>query len=107
MSATEWVGITNMKINRLGYLIKEGLLSIFTHGFMSFACVMVIVACLLIMGVFSVLAYVVDVNIDNLEQKNEILAFVDENLSDEESREIGKRLEAIKKKAEKAGGSSL
>ena len=95
MSATEWVGITNMKINRLGYLIKEGLLSIFTHGFMSFACVMVIVACLLIMGVFSVLAYVVDVNIDNLEQQNEILAFVDENLSDEESLEIGKRLEAL------------
>ena len=84
-----------MKINRLGYLIKEGLLSIFTHGFMSFACVMVIVACLLIMGVFSVLAYVVDVNIDNLEQQNEILAFVDENLSDEESLEIGKRLEAL------------
>lgn len=84
-----------MKINRLGYLIKEGLLSIFTHGFMSFACVMVIVACLLIMGVFTVLAYVVDVNIDNLEQQNEILAFVDENLSEADAREIGKRIEAI------------
>ncbi len=53
-----------MKLNRLGYLIKEGFLSIFTHGFMSFACVMVIVACLLIMGIFTVLAYVVDLNID-------------------------------------------
>ena len=95
MSATEWAGITNMKINRLGYLIKEGLRSIFTHGFMSFACVVVIVACLLIMGVFSVLAYVVDVNIDNLEQQNEILAFVDENLDEAQAREIGKRLEAI------------
>ena len=94
-SVTEWAGITDMKINRFGYLLKEGLLSIFTHGFMSFACVMVIVACLLIMGVFSVLAYVVDLNIDNLEQQNEILAFVDETLSDEESLEIGKRLEAL------------
>ena len=84
-----------MKINRFGYLVKEGLLSIFTHGFMSFACVMVIVACLLIMGVFTVLAYVVDVNIDNLEQQNEILAFVDENLSEADAREIGKRIEAI------------
>ena len=84
-----------MKINRLGYLIKEGLFSIFTHGFMSFACVMVIVACLLIMGVFSVLAYVVDVNIDNLEQQNEILAFVDETLDETAAREIAKRLEAI------------
>lgn len=84
-----------MKINRFGYLIKEGLLSIFTHGFMSFACVMVIVACLLIMGIFTVLAYVVDVNIDEFEQKNQILAFVDETLSEGEAREIGKRLEAI------------
>ncbi len=84
-----------MKLNRLGYLIKEGFLSIFTHGFMSFACVMVIVACLLIMGIFTVLAYVVDLNIDEFEQKNQILAFVDETLSEDEAREIGKRLEAI------------
>lgn len=84
-----------MKLNRLGYLIKEGFLSIFTHGFMSFACVMVIVVCLLIMGIFSVLAYVVDLNIDMLEQQNQILAFVDESLSMEEAMEIGKRLEAI------------
>ncbi len=84
-----------MKLTRFGYLLKEGFLSIFTHSFMSFACVMVIVACLLIMGVFSVLSYVVDVNIKNLEQKNEILAFVDETLSDAEAREISKRIEAI------------
>ncbi len=84
-----------MKHNRFAYLLKEGILSIFTHGFMSFACVMVIVACLLIMGIFSVLAYVVDLNIDHLEHQNEILAFVDEALSDDEAREIGKRIEAI------------
>ena len=84
-----------MKLNRLGYLIKEGFRSIFTHGFMSFACVMVIVACLLIMGIFTVLAYVVDLNIDEFEQKNQILAFVDETLSEGEAREIGKRLLAI------------
>ena len=84
-----------MKINRFFYLVKEGLKSIFTHGFMSFACVVVIVACLLIMGVFSILAYVVDVNIDNLEQQNEILAFVDEDLDEEAARDIGTRLEAV------------
>lgn len=95
MSATEWVGTTDMKINKFLYLVKEGLVSIFTHGFMSFACIMVIVACLLIMGVFSVLTYVVDLNIENLEHQNEILAFVDEELSEEEALEIGARLSAI------------
>lgn len=84
-----------MKTNRFLYLVKEGLVSIFTHGFMSFACVMVIVACLLIMGVFSVLTYVVDRNIENLEQQNEILAFVDEELSEDEALEIGARLAAL------------
>ena len=92
---TEWAGTTDMRINRFFYLLKEGIVSIFTHGFMSFACVLVIVACLLIMGVFSILAYVVDLNIDRLEQQNEILAFVDEDLSENEAREIGTRLEAI------------
>jgi len=92
---TEWAGITDMKINRALYLLKEGVKSIFTHSFMSFACVMVIVACLLIMGVFSILAYVVDLNIDRLEQQNEILAFVDESLDDVEAREIETRLWAI------------
>ena len=35
---------------RLGYLIREGFRSITTHGFMSFATVAIIVACLIIMG---------------------------------------------------------
>ena len=37
-----------MKINNLGYLIKEGFHGIFLHGFMSFAAVCVTIACLLI-----------------------------------------------------------
>jgi len=84
-----------MKNNRLGYLVKEGVKSIFTHGFMSFACIVVIVACLLIMGNFALLAVNIDHNIQELEQENEILAYVDEDLSDEEARSIRTRLAAL------------
>lgn len=84
-----------MKLNRTAYLIKEGFKSIFTHGFMSFACVLVIVACLLIMGNFALLAINIDYNIDALEAQNEILAFVDETLSEEEAREIATRLRGL------------
>ena len=38
------------------YYCSEGFHSIFTHGFMSFAAVCMIVACLLIMGSFSLVA---------------------------------------------------
>ena len=37
------------------YYLSEGFHSIFTHGFMSFAAVCMIVACLLIMGSFTLL----------------------------------------------------
>ena len=84
-----------MKHNRFGYLIGEGFKSIFTHGFMSFACILVIVACLLIMGSFAMLALNIDYNINLLEQDSEILAFVDEDLSIEEAESIGIRLEAL------------
>lgn len=95
MSVTEWMGITRMKLNRLFYLIKEGIKSIFTHGFMSFASVTIIVACLIIMGSFSLLAFNIDAMITDLEQDNEILAFVDDSLSDEEAMAIQTRLEAV------------
>ena len=44
-----------------GYYFSEGFHSIFTHGFMSFAAVCMIVACLLIMGSFSLLAVNLDI----------------------------------------------
>lgn len=75
-------------MNKLGYLIKEGLRSVFKHGFMSFASVSILIACLLIMGSFSLLAVNIDALITDLESENEMLAFVDETLSDEEAMAI-------------------
>lgn len=89
-----------MKLNRFGYLVKEGIKSIFTHGFMSFASVTIIVACLIIMGSFSLLTVNVNEVILELEQDNQILAFVDETLTSEETQEIQPRLEALSNVAE-------
>ena len=84
-----------MIIYRFGYLVKEGFKSVFTHGFMSLACIIVIVACLLIMGNFALLALNIDYNIDELESQNEILAYVDEDLSEEQARELYLHLRSI------------
>jgi len=89
------MGITHMKLNRFFYLVKEGIKSIFTHGFMSFASVTIIVACLIIMGSFSLLSFNIDAMISDMERDNEILAFVEDELSDEEAMAIQTRLEAI------------
>jgi cell division transport system permease protein len=55
-----------MAMRKLRYFIKEGVGSIFTHRFMSFASVFIIVACLIIMGSFSLIALNVDRIIDTL-----------------------------------------
>ena len=69
--------------------MKEGVRGIFLHGFMSFAAVCVTVACLLIVGSFSILVYNVDLMVKDLNQTNEILVYVDEKLEKSEAKSVG------------------
>ena len=84
-----------MRLNNLGYLLKEGFKGIFTHGFMSFAAVCVTIACLVIVGSFSILAYNLDVMVEDLNQTSEILCYVDTELSDAEARSIGTQINLL------------
>ena len=84
-----------MKLTNLGYLLKEGVKGIFTHGFMSFAAVCVTVACLLIVGSFSILVYNVNIMVEELNQTNEILAYVDETLSEADAKSVGTKINMI------------
>ena len=84
-----------MRLNNIGYLLKEGFKGIFTHGFMSFAAVCVTVACLVIVGSFSILAYNLDVMVEDLNQTSEILVYVDQELSDAEARSIGTKINLL------------
>ena len=78
-----------------GYYFSEGFHSIFTHGFMSFAAVCMIVACLLIMGSFSLLAVNLDHMLGDLEAENEFLAYIEEDYTEEQARALQSRIEAI------------
>ncbi|MBR3978223.1 MAG: permease-like cell division protein FtsX [Oscillospiraceae bacterium] len=84
-----------MKINNFGYLMKEGIRGIFLHGFMSFAAVCVTVACLLIVGSFSILTYNVNIMVEDLNKTNEILVYIDTALSDAEAKSVGTQINRI------------
>ena len=84
-----------MRANNIGYLLKEGLRHIFTHGFMSFAAVCVTVACLVIVGSFSILAYNLDLMVEDLNQTSEILVYIDSELSDAEAKSIGTKINML------------
>ena len=84
-----------MKLNNLGYLLKEGFRGIFLHGFMSFAAICVTVACLVIVGSFSILAYNLDIMVEELNKTSEILVYVDSELSDADARSIGTKINLL------------
>ena len=89
---TERMGTTHMRLNNLGYLIKEGFKGIFKHGFMSFASITIIMACLIIMGVFTLVGLNINRVIADLEAQNEIVAFINEDYTNEQAKAVADRL---------------
>ena len=91
----EWKGTKAMRINNFGYLLKEGFRGIFLHGFMSFAAVCVTVACLLIVGSFSILVYNVNLMVEDLNKTNELLVYIDSELPDAQAKSVGTKINLI------------
>ena len=84
-----------MILSRSGYLIREGFRSIKTHAFMSFASVTIMMACLIIMGSVTLLSFNIDAMIKSLEDRNEVVAFVDEALTVDEAVALRSTVEAV------------
>jgi len=59
---------------------------------MSFASVVIIVACLVIMGSFLLVAFNVNDLIEEAESRNQVIAFVDDRLSEEDARLIDNQI---------------
>ena len=77
------------------YFAHEGLSNMFSHGFMSFAAIGITVACLLIMGTFTLVAVNANELLRDLEQENEILAYVDDSYDEAQARALEKKLLSI------------
>lgn len=81
-----------MRRLNVGYFVKEGVRSIGSHGLMSFAAVCMVVACLLIMGSFSLVAVNANHMMGELEDENVFLAYIDESYNDDQIAELRSRV---------------
>ena len=84
-----------MKINNIGYLVKEGIRGIFLHGFMSFAAICVTVACLLIMGTFSCFSYNLGLMVEDLNQTNEVIVYIDDTYTLDKAKSVESKLRLL------------
>ena len=76
-------------------MIREGFRSIGTHGFMAFATVTIIMACLIIMGSVTLLSLNIDRLIKGLENRNEVVAFVEDSYTEEQAHALEPQIAAI------------
>lgn len=77
------------------YFMREGLSNVFVHGFTSVAAVTVIAACLMITGIFSLVAYNIDLQIRQLAGESEIVVYIDDSVSREDAIALGAQISAI------------
>lgn len=76
------------------YFFHEGLSNMFSHGFMSFAAIGITVACLLIMGTFTLVAVNANQQLRDMEKGNEMLVYVDDSYTTQQARMLQKEIEA-------------
>ncbi len=84
-----------MKINNIGYLLKEGIRGIFLHGFMSFAAVFVTVACLLIVGSFTAITHNLSLMVEELNNNSEILVYIDDTYTLDKAKQVESRVRLV------------
>ena len=84
-----------MKHFSFGYFVQEGVRSIGTHGLMSFAAVCMIVACLFIMGSFSLVAVNAGHMLGDLQEENAFLAYVDESYDQTQCDALEAQIETV------------
>ena len=80
---------------RLSYFIVQAIKSLWRNGVMSFASIAVLMSCLVVMGGFALLVKNINVNLENLNMMNQIVAFCYPDATEEEIVAVGEKIKAL------------
>lgn len=84
-----------MKLSGIRYLGRQGLDNIWKNRMMAFASFCVLLVSLLLVGI-SILFYInLNSIIGGIENKNEVIVFLDENITENQMKDVKARLEQI------------
>ncbi len=82
-----------MKGFRLGYLTREGFKNIWVNRFLSVATILVLVACLIIVGTGSLIFLNINSLLDIIEGQNIVMVYVEDEATDHETESLGLQLQ--------------
>ncbi len=84
-----------MKGLRLGYLTREGFKNIWVNRFLSVATILVLVACLIIVGTGSLIFLNITSLLDLIEGQNVVMVYVNDECTDYETESLGLQLQDL------------
>ena len=84
-----------MKIYSLGYLLKEGIRSLWTNRTMTLASVCVLISCLLLTGTAVLFSMNIATAMKDVENSNSITVYLDDNLPALKAVEVGEQLRQL------------
>ena len=89
-----------MKRYSITYFITQGFKGLWRNGVMSFASVAVLMSCLVVLGGFTLLVYTININLEQFGLLNEIVVFVERNLTEEQIVSVEEQIRALDNVAE-------
>lgn len=81
-----------MRLHNLGYLLKEGTRNVLHNKLMSFACIGVLLACLLLIGGASMISLNVNSMVSYVEDQSEVVLILDDGITQAETDALELRL---------------
>lgn len=85
-----------MKISSIGYLVKEGLRSIWANRMMSLASVGVLVSCLVLTGAAVMVSMNVESVVDKVGDSNVTTVYMEDKASEELVTQVGEKIKSLK-----------
>lgn len=84
-----------MKGASLKYLTKEGFRNVWVNRLMSLASITVLMACLVIIGLGSMIYFNINSLLDNIESQNVVMVYVQDGVSDEDTTAVGNQIKVM------------
>jgi len=84
-----------MKLSNFTYLVRQGARNVLSNKLMSFACIGVLVACLLLIGGAALFSLNVNSMVRYVEQQNQVVAFLSDDIQENEAQAMGEAFLAL------------
>ena len=84
-----------MKGASLKYLTKEGFRNVWVNRLMSLASITVLMACLVIIGLGTMIYFNINALLDNIESQNVVMVYVQDGISDEDTSRMGNEIKVM------------